>query len=52
MEETIYDVAIIGGGIVGAATFTSCKKEIPNCAYCSLKKKKNWPITKPDTILV
>lgn len=40
MEDTIYDVAIIGGGIVGAATFYKLQKRNPELRILLIEKEK------------
>lgn len=42
MTDTIYDIAIIGGGIVGAATFYKLQKRNPNLKIIIIEKEENW----------
>ncbi|HLR37534.1 MAG TPA: L-2-hydroxyglutarate oxidase [Chitinophagaceae bacterium] len=39
MENTIFDIAIIGGGIVGAATFYKIQKRFPDLKILLLEKE-------------
>lgn len=39
MEEKIYDIAIIGGGIVGAATLYKLQKQFPNLNLLLIEKE-------------
>lgn len=42
MEDKIYDVAVIGGGIVGAATFYKLQKRNPNLDIVIIEKETRW----------
>lgn len=42
MENQIYDIAIIGGGIVGAATFYKLQKRNPNLSIVLIEKEKHF----------
>lgn len=42
MENSIYDIAIIGGGIVGAATFYKLQKRNPNLQIILIEKEKHF----------
>src|SRR5690554_4766779 len=42
MEEHVYDIAIIGGGIVGAATFYKLQKRNPSLDIIIIEKEKQW----------
>lgn len=42
MEDKIYDIAIIGGGIVGAATFYKLQKRNPELSIVVIEKEKQW----------
>lgn len=42
MAETIYDIAIIGGGIVGAATFYKLQKRNPHLKIIIIEKEEKW----------
>lgn len=42
MDNKIYDVAIIGGGIVGAATFYKLQKRNPNLKIVLIEKEKQF----------
>ena len=41
MNEKIYDIAIIGGGIVGAATFYKLQKQFPEKSLVLIEKEKD-----------
>lgn len=40
--EKIYDIAIVGGGIVGAATFYKLQSSYPNLKIVIFEKEKAW----------
>ena len=42
MEDKIYDIAVIGGGIVGAATFYKLQKRNPNLDIVIIEKETRW----------
>ena len=42
MEEQMYDVAVIGGGIVGAATFYKLQKRFPDLKVVLIEKEKRF----------
>ncbi|MBW7866693.1 MAG: L-2-hydroxyglutarate oxidase [Brumimicrobium sp.] len=42
MEETVFDIAIIGGGIVGAATFYKLQKRNPQLKIVIIEKEKHF----------
>ena len=39
-----YDIAIIGGGIIGAATFYKLQKNFPNINILLLEKEEKFPV--------
>ncbi len=41
MNEKIYDIAIVGGGIVGAATFYKLQKQFPEKSLVLIEKEKD-----------
>lgn len=40
MEEKIYDIIVVGGGIVGAATFYKLSQRFPNLSIAIIDKEK------------
>ncbi|HRP89632.1 MAG TPA: L-2-hydroxyglutarate oxidase [Edaphocola sp.] len=42
MSNKVYDIAIIGGGIVGAATFYKLQKRNPNLSILLIEKEKHF----------
>lgn len=42
MENTVYDIAIVGGGIVGAATAYKIQTTYPNLKIVIIEKEKQW----------
>ena len=42
MEDKIYDIAIVGGGIVGAATFYKLQLRNPNLSILLIEKEKSF----------
>ncbi len=42
METKVYDIAIIGGGIVGAATFYKLQKRNPSLSILLIEKEKRF----------
>ena len=47
-----FDVAIVGGGIVGLATAYQMQKQNPKLNLILLKKKMNWPFISLEETLV
>lgn len=42
VEEQVYDIAVIGGGIVGAATFYKLQQRFPDLSILLIEKEKRY----------
>ena len=49
MESQEYDIAIVGGGIIGLSTAMHLMERFPRLRVAVVEKETSWPPTRPAT---